>query len=110
MNTLTLNIGLENNPKEAGNIVTLLDYWLSAEKSKNKTELSEYKGVKERTLIYTVQTNTNINTIVALIEDLCKLTTQESIAFTMDEYKMLVFNPNYKGEIFDFDEKYFVKW
>lgn len=108
MDLLTLNIGLNNNPKKETVISSLFDYWIRAEESKSRTEVGVYKGVEEKTLVYKAKTDTNIQTIVHLVEDLCRETNQESIALTYKEYKLLVFNPNYKGKVFNFNDTLFI--
>ena len=106
---LVLNIGLNNNPKEVEYIVELLKVWFGADKFENKTVNSVYNDNTEPTLVVKVNTTTDINLSVSLIEDLCKLTTQECIAMVHSDYKLLVYNPNFKGEIMDFSEEYFVQ-
>lgn len=103
-----LNIGQNNNRITHKQVVETVREWFNAENMEQLEETATYKGESEPTTVVQFSTDTNINTIVTLIEDLCKATTQESIAVKAGEYKLLVYNPTYKGEVMNFDDNLFI--
>lgn len=104
---LLLNIGLLNNLLTVEQIIGTLQAWFETEKVEFKETTATYKGLAEKTVVIKVTTDYHITTIVPLLEDMCKLMNQESLAMVLEEYKMMIYNPNYKGIIENFKEHLF---
>ena len=66
-------------------------------------ENGEYKGNKERTVVAYFDMYYYNN----LFEGMALELEQESIAYKIDGEGKIAFNPWYKGEYFEFDQKYF---
>ena len=120
MNTVTLNIGLNNNPyslKQAKQLLT--DSYLA-------NVIHEYKytpdGVfvdnPEPTLIVRLSTSTSFESMIELLKELDKVFTQQCIAMSWVQMKdgiqttkeTLVYRDEFKGERYEFDRKYFIYW
>lgn len=108
MRQIELNIGLNNNAMTVEQIKTHIVKLFGSTKVDTMLADGTYIGNTEPTLVVRFKTLKPITSVVNLIEQLCTDLTQESIAFVSEDYKMLVFNKLYKGEVFDFDEKYFI--
>ena len=103
MKTVKLNIGLENNPFDFERVKTLFNP-LSA-----RIEVGEYNGQVERTAVINALIDGSIETIFLLIDLLTIAFTQECIAVKIDDVGYLVYNPNFDGEKFEFDNQYFIE-
>lgn len=98
-----LNIGLENNPAPLQRIVTDLSVNCDLQDSIVKT--GEYNGKPERTYVALVSKCNR-----QLVEKLCKAYTQECIAVYRTDFQdgILIYNPDFDGDRFDFDPKFFL--
>lgn len=100
MKTLQINLGLNNNPMTAEEVInyfaTLTEYRLMAYYIKDKTfvALMEYCYVKE-------------SKVLTDAENWCNLFTQESIAISTDFMEVLAFNVNYNGDAYKFNTNLF---
>lgn len=108
MKRVIFNIGLNNNPfadvvmakfSQRIEAMTMID---------NSIKVGVYNGVEEPTAViicYTVMTNGDI---IKMTESLCEQMTQECIAIKIDNIGHLVYRPDFEGERYEFDEKYFL--
>ena len=104
----TLNIGLNNNPFNAHQIFDMLqDFYLVP--SIMAVEMGEYNNNEEPTLV--VRVRPMLDDMDSLIRELCKVLTQECIAYINDstEEGKLVYNESFEGEKYVFDMQYFIK-
>lgn len=108
MRQVVLNIGLNNNNSSIEDIKKTISKAFNTTKIDTMLADGTYIGNTEPTLVARFYTLKTFNTVVKLVEQLCTDFTQGSIALVSEEYKMLVFNKLYKGEVMDFDEKYFI--
>ena len=106
MNNFVINIGLNNNPKSVNNIVNdMFNYFVYTEAFYIMD--SEYKGEKEKTIVFEGKTSFDIFDVVRVIQNFCERYKQESIAIKTDQYDLLIYNREYKGEKMKFNNKYF---
>jgi hypothetical protein len=120
MNTITLNIGLNNNPFS----LEQAKQWLSdGYLSKN---IHEYKytpdGIfednPEPTLIVRFTTTASFEYLIDILKELDKIFTQQCIAMSWVQMKdgiqttkeTLVYRDEFEGERYEFDRKYFIYW
>lgn len=108
MKTLQVNIGLNNNPMTAEQVIEYMDsnndYRLMAYQIVD----SEFNGQTEPTFVGLFEHRyANQSKILTDFERICSVMTQESIAIVTDRMSVLAFNPNYKGEDYKFDSRYF---
>ena len=109
----TLNIGLNNNPKNEQQIIESLIYCGINTKDTNllfRLEVGEYKGEKEKTLIVKGVTSFKLSKFVEIIENLCSVTNQECISTIVSNNKLLIYSETYKGKKQNFNNKYFIKF
>ena len=109
MNRIVLNIGLNNNPKQAHEVATIARERLGIDRATWATELGEYLETDEPTLVLHGDTAAAFHDIVNEIAKLSTELTQECIAIKIGERGRLVYDPKYIGERYTFDEKYFLK-
>ena len=102
----TLNIGLNNNPKTTEEITQTLNKLVGRAPVKRSLVDGEYKGDVEPTLVL-VYENERLTRVQ--LQTLCEQTTQEAIALKRDGKGRLVFNPNYRGQKFTFNQDYFIE-
>ena len=102
---MSINIGMNNNPMNKGELVNYIatEFDLMA----YIFDWSEYNGAKEETFVGTI--NIGNKDAVKVAEGLCELLTQDCIAIEVGGVGHLVYNPNYKGERYEFDNQYFIK-
>ena len=108
MKTLQINLGLNNNPMTAEQVInyfaTLYEYRLMAYYIKDKT----FNGEVEPTFIALLEYKyTRQSKVLADAEAWCSFFEQESIALVTDKMEALAFNVNYKGEGYKFDTNLF---
>ena len=108
MKTLQLNLGLNNNPMNAEQVInyfaTLSEYRLMAYYIKDKT----FKGEVEPTFVAIFEYRyVRQSKILSDAENWCSFFTQESIALVTDKMEVLAFNVNYKGDGYKFDTNLF---
>lgn len=106
MNKIEINIGLNNNPCTAQeNVMYFVSLYTSV---KHNVQTGEWDGADEPTVVMELYTNESINDVRNLLEVLTEILTQDAIAFRFNGDGELVFNDNYTGERYPFDEKYFL--
>lgn len=108
MNTIKLNIGLENNPYTYQKVVELID-WTYGKSKISRQQTGEYNGEPERTAVFLTESSYNVNKILRAVEVLTEIFTQECIAVKINDVGYLVYNPEYKGEKFEFNNEYFIE-
>ena len=106
---VTLNIGLENNPLTEYDIIKIL--WISGlAYSKSRIEIGEYLGKPERTLVIEAKYIRTEKDMIDLVKGLCLILKQECIGLMIGDVGYLVYNPEFKGERFDFNKDYFINY
>lgn len=120
MNTITLNIGLNNNPytlKQAKQLLT--DSYLANVIHEYKyTPHGIFEDNPEPTLIVRLSTGASFDTLVDVVKELNKIFTQQCIAMSWVQMKdgiqttkeTLVYRDEFEGERYEFDRKYFIYW
>ena len=109
----TLNIGLNNSPKNEQQIVESLIYCGINTKDTNllfRLEVGEYNGEKEKTLIVRGVTSYKLSTFVKIVEHTCLVTNQQCISAIVSNNKLLIYNETYRGKKQTFNNKYFLKF
>lgn len=114
MNNLTINIGLNvnnNEPKEQ------YSYTLNALLRTFKTfvhridEGGQWNQNKERVFVVSVNVGSlNLHAIKILLTNLCIDLEQDAISFKLNNEGQMVFDPHYKGKIFNFSEEKFINF
>lgn len=113
---LTLNIGLNNNPKLVNEILENIKYtslFINNLEEKSdyinfRVDLSEYKNEIEPTLIIEGFTGFKLSKCVDIIERLSSRFNQECISAKIDNNELLIYRIGYKGEKQRFNNKYFL--
>jgi len=102
-----LNIGLNNNPYDAVDIVSLLNF-LKVEVDRADVVDGEYNGDCEPTLVVTALTHHHPILFDAIVESMTEDMTQECIAYKIGGKGVLKYTPSFDGERYEFDERYFL--
>ena len=107
MNKIEINIGLNNNPYTAQEIVSAFVGYLTS--VKHNVQVGEWEGADELTVVmeFSVQ-NVSVEKVRNMLKSLTDVFTQDAIAFRFNGDGELVFNENYTGERYEFDENYFL--
>ncbi len=105
-NKVFLNIGLNNNDKNIEQIVSSLKQNNLFVKAGYKAK-SSYKGINENTLVMFINTSLKLSKIIQVIENLCLVCNQESIATRINKNEFIIYNPTFTGEKIKFNSKYF---
>jgi hypothetical protein len=108
MKTLQINIGLNNNPFTAEEVIDYIasnkEYRLMAYQIVD----SEFQGNVEPTFVGLLEYKySRQSKILQDFENIASVMTQESIALVTDKMQVLAFNPAYDGENYKFDSQYF---
>jgi hypothetical protein len=108
MKTLQINLGLNNNPMTAEQVInyfaTLSEYRFMAYVITNKT----FHGEVEPTFVAMLEYKyARQSKLLSDVENWCSIFTQESIALSTDFMEVLAFNPSYNGEGYKFDSNLF---
>jgi hypothetical protein len=108
MKTLQINIGLNNNPFTAEEVIDYIasnkEYRLIAYQIVD----AEFKGNVEPTFVGLLEYNySRQSKILSDFENIASVMTQESIALVTDKMQVLAFNPSYEGDGYEFDSQYF---
>jgi hypothetical protein len=108
MKTLQINIGLNNNPFTAEEVINYIagnkEYRLMAYQIVD----AEFNGNVEPTFVGLLEYKYNRQSkILHDFENIASVMTQESIAIVTDRMKVLAFNPRYDGDGYQFDDQYF---
>lgn len=110
MNVFQLNIGLNNNPYNFETITRALAHAFEGEIVGTREHMGEYLGSPEPTLVAKIITALDSESARILVGAMSMKFTQESIAMKFNESGTLVYNPEFKGEQYVFDSKYFIEF
>ena len=99
-----LNIGLNNNPYGAEEVINKLNGVMGDIPITFSVEMGEYEGNEEPTVVAVYESYASIEDL----ERLCEEMTQECIAIKVNGVGSMVFNPGYNGERFEFNDQYFI--
>ena len=109
-----INIGLNNNnySKAVMHINNAKGYYFKDYHIKQG--LSTYNGAPEDTIILSFDTDAHVTSIYKLLQQWCKHMDQDCIAMHLTDkqnntFGSLVYNTNYKGDQYTFNNKYFLK-
>ena len=109
-----INIGLNNNnySKAVMHINNAKSYYFKDYHIKQG--VSTYNGIIEDTLILSFDTDAHVTSINILLKQWCKHMDQECIAMHLTDkqnntFGALVYNTNYKGDQYTFNNKYFLR-
>lgn len=103
-----LNIGAEEPKQQLSRTLTSLLGYYALDKVRTDEE-GVYKGSGERTLIACFEASC-LGTLKEALEYLCSDLKQECIACKVNGVGAIVFNTNYEGERFEFNEEYFINF
>lgn len=112
-NLLELNIGLLRNIDNQPNKVEDITSSINKDFGKHDFRLVNANGNwgEEQTYVAIIPLQSeNIELVNLLLEYLCIEFNQDAIAYMLNGKGKMVFNPNYKGEKFDFNINYFEKY
>ena len=109
MNTIKLNIGLENNKARFHSQVELRVWMFFNDLKISRQQTGEYNGKPERTSVFLTSSKKSVETILKTVEILTELFTQDCIAVKINDVGYLVYNPEYTGEKFEFNNEYFIE-
>ena len=112
MYTYSLNIGLENNTLNRYQIEELINYIFNSNgRIYSRQNIGEYNGNPENTLILVIAGTTwDQHKVREFVQLLCTLLTQECIPVKSPGYKELIYNSNFEGEKFTFNDDYFIDY
>ena len=100
-----LNIGLNNNPYDFETVSAMITG------ADSLFSMEQYNGNPEPTAVIRFYTSMTIKDVEMYVQMLCDMMTQECIAVLMDDNDgMMVFNPSYQGERYEFSMDYFRKY
>jgi hypothetical protein len=109
-----INIGLNNNnySEAVSHINNAKSYYFKDYHIKQG--VSTYNGVIEETIILSFNTEAYASSIYKLLQQWCKYMDQECISMHLTDnenntFGYLVYNTNYKGKQFTFNNKYFLR-
>ncbi len=115
MNTYKINIGTEGT--NYSKVIDAINqkYKRYFEEYNVKTEIGEYKGAKEETIILTIKTDAHVTSIFKMLQYWTSLLNQECISVAVWSETLkdiligdLVYNIGYKGVKMHFDRDYFL--
>lgn len=109
MQRIVLNIGLNNNPKQANEIAKIARERLGIDRATWATELGKYLEGDEPTLVLHGDTAKAFHEITAEVAKISEDLTQECIAVKIGERGRLIYPDAFTGERYSFNEKYFLK-
>lgn len=110
MNVFQLNIGLNNNPYTFELITKALVTAFEGEIVATREDLGEYITSPEPTLVAKIITQMDEESARVLTTMMCMKFTQECIGMKFNEEGTLVYNPDFKGEQYNFDSDYFIEF
>jgi hypothetical protein len=103
---LRLNIGLNNNPFSADEILDVLPLFMKVDS--HSVQTGEYEGEVEPTLVVVGLTDRSFDAIKDILTALSLDLTQDCIAFRYGGKGDLAYRPDFVGERYEFDEQYFI--
>ena len=101
-----MNIGLNNNPCTAQEIVSVFTSMYQS--IKHNVQVGEWDSSEEPTLVIEFYSVVSMAGMLSSVSTLTRVLTQDAIAFRFNGVGELVFNENYTGERYPFDENYFL--
>lgn len=108
MNKIEINIGLNNNPSTAEEIIRDLNSSFEGSQVHTQVQTGEWDGGDEPTLVVELFSDISEFELREFVVFNTIVLTQEAIPFRFNGVGELVFNENYKVERYPFDEKYFL--
>lgn len=102
-----LNIGLNNNPYSFEQCSRILDLMFRA---KSRLDISQWVENPEPTVVSRITENWEVSDILSVIERLCVTLEQDAIAIKIDGIGYLVYRPDYVGERYSYDERFFIPY
>ena len=109
MNTIKLNIGLENNLYSFEEVHKIIPRYISYLNYTYRQQTGEYNGEPERTFVASFEHGASDKIILDIVEYLTTIFTQDCIAVKINDVGHLVYNPEYTGEKFEFNNEYFIE-
>jgi len=107
--TFTINIGLLNNPKTAGEMIAYLKTLRGYELIQLTQSSGSYHDLIEPTIVAELETKYKLlSKVIADIENMCSVLEQDCIAVSNDDFDLLVYGIKYCGPKDKFDEEYFL--
>lgn len=106
----TWNIGLNNNPFNAQDIIDLITMVFPHNEGHivaYREHMGEWEGKPEPTLVIEVIGEQDAESMVFLTKTMCRTFTQDAIAVRNNDDGVLVYNPKHEGEQYTFDPQYF---
>jgi hypothetical protein len=110
MNVFQLNIGLNNNPYTFEKITEALVVAFEGEIVATREHMGVYEGNPEPTLVAKIITQMDEESARVLTTMMAMKFTQECIGMKFNEEGTLVYNPDFKGEQYNFDSDYFIEF
>jgi len=108
MRTLTINIGLNNNPYTAEQVIDRMASDSSYRLMAYQIVSSEYEGHPEETFVGLFEYKYNRDSkILSDFENLASVMTQECIAVSTESMDVLAYNQSHKGTRNKFNNQYF---
>lgn len=108
MNKIEMNIGLNNNPSTAERLTGALQSYFEGSTVRTQVQTGEWDGGDEPTLVVELYNDISEFELREFVVFNTIALTQDAIAFRFNGVGELVFNDNYTGERYPFDEKYFL--
>jgi hypothetical protein len=118
MNSVTLNIGLNNNPYTAEQVMRILSNDVFAELiHQYRLDEGEFRNNEEPTLVVQIDSDSSLENWIEGIKEMNLWFTQECIAVSWVDVQdgikttrqTLVYRDEFEGERFTFDPKYFIE-
>lgn len=108
MKTFQVNIGMNNNTLTKDQLV---DFFMEHKRFRLMGYIfqdGEFQGETEETFVAMFESSVSYGNVLVEFELICDLLNQESIALKMGGGNTLAFNPNYKGGLYEYNEKFFI--
>lgn len=110
MKTLTINIGLGNNPYTAEQVIDRMASDTNYRLMAYQIVTAEYNEEPEETFVGLFEYKYSRDSkILSDFENLASVMTQECIAISTQSLDALAYSPSHQGDRNKFDNKYFVK-
>ena len=110
MKTLTINIGLGNNPYTAEQVIDRMANDTSYRLMAYQIVTAEYNEEPEETFVGLFEYKYSRDSkILSDFENLASVMTQECIAVSTQSMDALAYSPSHKGDRYKFNSDYFVK-
>ena len=110
VNSIQLNIGLNNNPHTNKEDIKTIIKALALPLDNVRFEDGEWGNEVEPTLVYKAATFDPLTVIRNKVKQLCVIFKQDAIALTYNGNGKLIYHPRYKRKRIKFSHKYFIKF